>query len=93
MIKLNILDQSPIFESQTPEEAVLQTIELVQFAEENKFHRFWFSEHHNTNSFASASPEIMISVAAASTKRIKLGSAGVLLAHYSPLKSLNNFIY
>lgn len=91
MIKLNILDQSPVFEGQNLETSLLDTIELATFADQHNFSRFWVSEHHNSRSFASASPEIFIPILASKTKKIKVGSAGVLLSHYSPLKIAEQF--
>lgn len=86
MLKLNILDQSPISEGSDAKTAIDNTINLVQFAEQNGFERFWVSEHHGSKAFASASPEIFISVLAAQTRTIRLGTAGILLSHYSPFK-------
>ncbi|HMR40263.1 MAG TPA: LLM class flavin-dependent oxidoreductase [Ignavibacteria bacterium] len=91
MIKLNILDQSPVVEGMTPKEAVEQTIELAKFADELGYHRYWVAEHHNSRSFASASPEILISALASNTKNIRLGSGGVLISHYSPFKIAEQF--
>ncbi|MEE9431955.1 MAG: LLM class flavin-dependent oxidoreductase [Melioribacteraceae bacterium] len=86
MLKLSILDQSPISEGMDAETAIDNTVELTNLADSLGYHRFWVSEHHNTNSFASASPEIFISSLAAQTKNIKLGTAGILLSHYQPYK-------
>lgn len=91
MIKLNILDQSPVINGQTPEEAIRQTIELSVLADELGYHRYWVAEHHNSRSFASASPEILMSAIASNTKRIRVGSGGVLISHYSPLKIAEQF--
>lgn len=85
MIKLNVLDQSPVIEGITPKEAIEQTIELAKFTDKLGYHRYWVAEHHNSRSFASASPEILISALASNTKNIRLGSGGVLISHYSPL--------
>jgi luciferase family oxidoreductase group 1 len=90
-LKINILDQSPVIESATPAESIAQTIELAKFADESGFHRYWVSEHHSSNSFASASPEILVSAIASVTEKIKAGSAGVLINHYSPLKIAEQF--
>ena len=90
-LKINILDQSPVFTGKTYQQAVNETTELVKFGDENNFHRFWFAEHHNTKSFASASPEILISSLGSVTKNIRLGSGGVLLPHYAPLKIAEQF--
>ncbi len=86
MIKLNILDQSPVIKGHSPNEAIQQTIELAKFADELGYHRYWVAEHHNSRSFASASPEILMSAIASDTKKIRVGSGGVLISHYSPLK-------
>lgn len=86
MLKLSILDQSPISEGMDAETAINNTVELAKLGDKLGYHRFWVSEHHNTDSFASASPEIFISCLAAQTKNIKLGTAGILLSHYQPYK-------
>lgn len=91
MIYLNVLDQSPVIEGITPKEAIEQTIELAKFADELGYHRYWVAEHHNSRSFASASPEILISALASNTKNIRLGSGGVLISHYSPFKIAEQF--
>lgn len=90
-MKLNILDQSPVFTGKTYSQAINETISLAKFVDEHNYHRFWFAEHHNTKSFASASPEILISAIGFVTKKIRVGSGGVLLAHYSPLKIAEQF--
>ena len=91
MIKYNILDQSPVSEGMTPEEAINNTVELAQLADSLGYYRFWVSEHHNTKSFASASPEIFIPRLASVTEKIRVGSGGVLLGHYSPYKIAEQF--
>ncbi|HAY35256.1 MAG TPA: LLM class flavin-dependent oxidoreductase [Ignavibacteria bacterium] len=91
MIKLNILDQSPVIEGITPAEAVLQTIELAKFADNLGYQRYWVAEHHSSYSFASASPEILIPAIASLTKKIRIGSGGILISHYSPFKIAEQF--
>lgn len=86
MLKLSILDQSPISEGVDAKTAITNTVQLAKFADSNGYLRFWVSEHHCSNAFASASPEILISSLAAQTIKIRLGTAGILLSHYSPLK-------
>lgn len=91
MVKLNILDQSPVIEGISHEESVKQTIELAKYADKLGYHRYWVAEHHSSNSFASASPEILIPVIASNTKNIRVGSGGVLITHYSPFKIAEQF--
>lgn len=91
-VKLSILDQSPIFKGETAREAFGHTLELARKAEQWGYHRFWVSEHHDTGSFvAGTSPEVLISYLLARTERIRIGSGGVMLQHYSPLKVAENF--
>ena len=85
-MKLNILCQSPVFQGMTHSESIRQTIDLAKYSEKLGYSRFWVSEHHNSNAFASASPEIMVTRIASETNQIRIGTAGILLSHYSPLK-------
>ncbi|NEW06931.1 LLM class flavin-dependent oxidoreductase [Paenibacillus sp. SYP-B3998] len=91
MLKLSILDQSPVSSGSTHKEALQQTIRLAQAADRLGFTRFWVSEHHNSAGLAGSSPEVFISTLAARTSRIRLGSGGVLLPHYSAYKVAENF--
>lgn len=86
MVTLSILDQSPIRKGGTAAEALRNTIDLARVAERLGYQRYWLAEHHNTNSFAGSAPEVMITAVAAATSTIHVGSAGVMLPHYSPLK-------
>ncbi|MCA0968987.1 LLM class flavin-dependent oxidoreductase [Halobacillus litoralis] len=90
-MKWSVLDQTPISKGQTATEALQETIELAQWTEELGFHRYWVAEHHNTNGLAGSSPEILIGQIAARTHRIRVGSGGVLLPQYSPLKVAEQF--
>ncbi|MFC5446960.1 LLM class flavin-dependent oxidoreductase [Paenibacillus aestuarii] len=91
MLKLSILDQSPVSIGFTHSEALQQTIQLAQAADRLGFTRFWVSEHHNSAGLAGSSPEVLLSTLAARTNRIRLGSGGVLLPHYSAYKVAENF--
>lgn len=91
MVKLSILDQSPIAPGGGAAEAFRQTIELAKHAERLGFSRFWVSEHHDTPGLAGSAPEVLIAAVAAHTSRIRVGSAGVLLPHYSPYKVAETF--
>ena len=90
-LKLSILDQSPVHGSETPTDALRRTIELAQRAEEWGYHRFWVAEHHGSNRVMGSSPEILVSHLLAHTSRIRVGSGGVMLQHYSPYKVAENF--
>ena len=90
-LRLSILDQSPVQDGYAGPEALQRTIELAQAAERWGYHRFWVAEHHNSDSYMGSSPEVLISHLLAKTSRIRLGSGGVMLQHYSPYKVAENF--
>ncbi|MFC3747067.1 LLM class flavin-dependent oxidoreductase [Paenibacillus sp. GCM10012306] len=90
-LKFGILDQSTVFPGQTPREALENTTKLAQLAERLGYERFWVAEHHDTETFAGSSPEVLISHLLAHTERIRIGSGGVMLQHYSPYKVAENF--
>ncbi len=90
-LKLSILDQSPVHESDSPVDALRHTIELAQKAEEWGYHRFWVAEHHGSGRVMGSSPEVLVSHLLAHTSRIRVGSGGVMLQHYSPYKVAENF--
>ncbi|MCE4050324.1 LLM class flavin-dependent oxidoreductase [Bacillus sp. Au-Bac7] len=91
-MRLSVLDQSVISSGSTAHTALKNTAALAQITEELGFERFWVAEHHNANGIAGTSPEVLISHIAAKTKRIKVGSGGVLLPQYSPYKVAENFM-
>ena len=90
-ITLTVVDQSPIRKGCTPSDALKETVELACHVESKGYTRFWVSEHHNSNSFSGTSPEILIGQIAAKTRRIRVGSGGVMLRHYSALKVAEQF--
>jgi luciferase family oxidoreductase group 1 len=90
-MRLSILDQSPISEGMTGAQALHNTIELAQLADRLGYHRYWVSEHHGTPMLAGPAPEALIGPIAAATERIRVGSGGVMLPHYSPFKVAEAF--
>jgi luciferase family oxidoreductase group 1 len=88
---LSVLDQSPISEGSTGGDALRNSIELAQLCESLGYARYWVAEHHATPMLASPSPEALIGPIAALTSRIRVGSGGVMLPHYSPLKVAETF--
>lgn len=91
LMKLSVLDQSPILSDSDPQEAMRQTTELAAHVDRLGYHRLWVSEHHSTNSLAGSAPEILATHLAAHTKRIRVGTGGVLLPHYSAYKVAESF--
>jgi luciferase family oxidoreductase group 1 len=90
-IKLSVLDQSPIRSGGSPPESLLETVELAQACERFGYHRYWLAEHHATPALAGPAPEIMIARIAAVTETMRIGSGGIMLSHYSPLKVAETF--
>lgn len=90
-LTLSILDQSPVHDTETAIEAFQHTIELATRAEAWGYHRFWVSEHHASERVMGSSPEVLIAHLLAKTTRIRVGSGGVMLQHYSPYKVAENF--
>lgn len=84
--RLSLLDKSPIAPGSTGAEALHLTLDYARLADRLGYHRFWLAEHHALPSLASAAPEILIAQIAALTRRIRVGSGGVLLQHYSAFK-------
>lgn len=91
MLRLSVLDQSPVPEGSTAQQALVETVKLAQLTERLGYNRFWVSEHHNTLSLAHSSPEVFISHIAAHTSSIRVGTGGVMLPHYSAYKVAENF--
>jgi luciferase family oxidoreductase group 1 len=89
--RLSILDQSPISEGSSGAQALRNTLDLARLADRLGYHRYWVAEHHGGPMLAGPSPEALIGPIAAATTRIRVGSGGVMLPHYSPLKVAETF--
>ena len=90
-MKLSILDQSIAVAGQGEDAAIRSTLELAPWCEALGYHRFWLSEHHSLPTIVGTAPEILLAAIAARTQRIRIGSAGVMLPHYSALKVAEQF--
>jgi luciferase family oxidoreductase group 1 len=90
-VKLSVLDQSPIRAGGTPAEAVAETLALARLAERLGYERYWLAEHHSSGGLAGTVPEILIARVAAETRTMRVGSGGVMLSHYAPLKVAESF--
>lgn len=88
---LSVLDQSPIAEGSSGSQALHNTIDLARLCDELGYHRYWVAEHHGGPMLAGPSPEALIGPIAAATSRIRVGSGGVMLPHYSPFKVAETF--
>lgn len=90
-MKLSVLDQSVSLAGTAEDAAIRDTLALAQHCEALGYHRFWLSEHHGLPTIVGSAPEILMAAIAARTERIRIGSAGVMLPHYSALKVAEQF--
>lgn len=86
MVKLSILDQSPISSGKTAREALQTSVELAQLGETLGYERFWIAEHHNLFGLACPNPDVMLGVIGSQTKSIRIGAGAVLLPYYKPFR-------
>ncbi len=91
MIKLSVLDQSAALMGHPQSQSIRDTLNFAKTCEDLGYSRFWVSEHHNHPTIVGSAPEILMAAIAATTARIRIGSAGVMLPHYSPLKVAEQF--
>ena len=90
-MKLSVLDQSTASRGREEAESIRETLALARRCDELGYHRYWVSEHHNSASIVGTAPEVLMAAIASTTRRIRVGSAGVMLPHYSTLKVAEQF--
>jgi luciferase family oxidoreductase group 1 len=90
-MRLSVLDQSPISAGSAGPDALANTLDLARLADDLGYHRYWVAEHHGGPMLAGPAPEVLIGPIAAATRRLRVGSGGVMLPHYSPLKVAESF--
>ena len=86
LTRLSVLDQSIAVAGRPQDQSIRNTVALAKHCEALGYHRFWVSEHHNHPTIVGTAPEIVIAAIAATTERIRIGSAGIMLPHYAPFK-------
>ncbi|HUU71877.1 MAG TPA: LLM class flavin-dependent oxidoreductase [Burkholderiales bacterium] len=90
-MKLSVLDQSTASKGRSQADSIRESLELARHCEALGYHRYWVSEHHDSGSIVGTAPEVLMAAIAATTSRIRIGSAGVMLPHYSALKVAEQF--
>jgi luciferase family oxidoreductase group 1 len=90
-LRLSVLDQSVACAGRGHDESIRNTVALAEHCEALGYHRFWLSEHHSLPTIVGTAPEVLMAAIAARTHRIRIGSAGVMLPHYSPFKVAEQF--
>jgi luciferase family oxidoreductase group 1 len=91
MTRLSVLDQSVAIHGRGEDAAIRDTLALAEHCEALGYERFWLSEHHGLPTIVGSAPEILMGAIAARTRHIRIGSAGVMLPHYSALKVAEQF--
>ena len=90
-MRLSVLDQSAVATGRSADQSIRETLALARHCEALGYARYWVAEHHNSDSVAGSAPEVLIAAIAATTSTIRVGSAGVMLPHYSALKVAEQF--
>jgi len=90
-LRLSVLDQSSAAEGRGQDAAIRETLALARHCDTLGYHRYWVSEHHNSDSIVGTAPEVLLAAIGATTSRIRIGSAGVMLPHYSALHVAEQF--
>jgi luciferase family oxidoreductase group 1 len=88
---LSVLDLSPVSSGKGARDALLATVDLARHAESLGFFRYWVAEHHNAKSLACSAPEVIIAMVASATKKLRVGSGGVMLPNHAPLRVAETF--
>jgi luciferase family oxidoreductase group 1 len=91
MLSLSVLDQSTVVTGRLPDASIRESLELARHCDALGYARYWVAEHHNSDSIAGTAPEVLMAAIAATTPRIRVGSAGVMLPHYATLKVAEQF--
>jgi len=92
MTKLSVLDQTPVIHGHTTADAIAATLDLAQLADDLGYTRYWCAEHHGLYGVSNPCPEVMLARIGSLTKRIRIGSGGVMLPYYSPFKVAEQFL-
>jgi luciferase family oxidoreductase group 1 len=91
MLRLSVLDQSAAVQGRDEDSAIRDTLALAEHCEALGYQRFWLSEHHGLPTIVGTAPEVLMAAIAARTQRMRIGSAGVMLPHYSAFKVAEQF--
>src|SRR5215471_7613463 len=91
MLALSVLDLSPVTTNSSGSVALRNSLDLAKLVDQLGYTRYWVAEHHNLPSVASSAPDIMIGQIAALTRRLRVGSGGVMLPNHAPLTVAERF--
>ncbi|MDR5749757.1 MULTISPECIES: LLM class flavin-dependent oxidoreductase [unclassified Caballeronia] len=92
MTKLSVLDQTPVIHGHSTADAIAATLDLAQLADDLGYTRYWCAEHHGLRGVSNPCPEVLLARIGSLTKRIRIGSGGIMLPYYSPFKIAEQFL-
>ncbi|MEX5303703.1 MsnO8 family LLM class oxidoreductase [Kocuria sabuli] len=84
-VALSLLDRANTRRGSTESEALAAVLDRAERAEDLGYHRFWVAEHHGVPGIAGSAPAVLMAAAAARTRRIRIGSGGIMLPNHQPL--------
>ena len=84
-IPISVLDLATVIQDKTPADTFKNSVSLAKFTEQLGYTRYWLAEHHNMISVASSATSVLIGHIAGATKKIRVGSGGIMLPNHSPL--------
>src|SRR5690348_3166057 len=90
-MRISILDQSPIISGHAPRQAIAETLALARRADELGYHRYWLAEHHAIGALADPCPEILLARLGVETRKLRVGTGGILLPYYSAFRTAESF--
>jgi len=84
-IPVSVLDLAAVVQDSTPEQTFKKSLTLAQHVEKLGYNRYWLAEHHNMTGIASSATAVLIGYIAGGTKKIRVGSGGIMLPNHSSL--------
>src|SRR5258706_512585 len=90
-MRLSLLDQSPVISGLGALRAIEETLALARRVDELGYHRYWLAEHHAIAALADPCPEVLLARLGNETRRLRVGTGGVLLPYYSAFRVAETF--
>ena len=90
-LAVSVLDLVGMRAGEPAGSAIARSVNLAQHVDQWGYKRYWLAEHHGTPGLADASPEVLVGPVASATSRMHVGTGGIMLPHYSPLKVAETF--
>jgi luciferase family oxidoreductase group 1 len=92
MVRLSVLDLSPIAQGATAAHSFRNSLSLARHAERLGYERYWLAEHHGMPGIASAATAVLLSHIGRGTSTLSIGAGGFMLPNHSPLVIAEQFV-